>query len=62
MFKLANVHRIQCEFAILKMPAFSCAATGDLKEERRSCWLNFAIKSCWDLIRTAFILKNSLIL
>lgn len=33
MFKLANVHRIQREFAILKMPASSCAATGDLKEE-----------------------------
>lgn len=33
MFKLANVHSIQREFAILKMPASSCAVTGDLKEE-----------------------------
>jgi len=33
MFKLADVHAIQCECAILKMPGSSCIATGDIKEE-----------------------------
>lgn len=33
MFKLADVHVIQCEFAILKMPGSSCVATGDIQEE-----------------------------